>query len=43
MFKTEKTDNMKIINIDINYKNPFNVSKKAASKFIIKSLNLLTD
>ena len=30
---------MKIINIDINYKNPFNVSK-AASKFIIKSLNL---
>jgi len=40
IFKTEKTDDMKIINIDINYKNPFNISKKEASKFIIKSLNL---
>ena len=39
IFKTEKTDNMKIINIDINY-NPLMFRKKAASKFIIKSLNL---
>ena len=36
----KKSDALKIINIDINYKKPFDVSFKASSKFIKKSLNL---
>lgn len=31
---------LKIINIDLDFKRPFNVSKKSASNFVIKSLNL---
>ena len=31
---------LKIINIDLNFKNSFNVEKKHASRFILKSLNL---
>ena len=30
---------LKIINIDLNFKDPFNVPIKFASKFVIKSLN----
>ncbi len=33
-------DNLKILNVDLNYSNPFNVEKKSASSFINKSLNL---
>ena len=33
-------DNLKILNVDLKYSNPFNVEKKSASSFIIKSLNL---
>ncbi len=32
--------NLKIINIDLSYKNPFNVSQKLASKYVLKSLHL---
>jgi 4-hydroxythreonine-4-phosphate dehydrogenase len=31
---------LKIINIDLNFKNPFNVEKKEAAKYVLKSLNL---
>ena len=31
---------LKIIDVNLNYKNPFKVSKKAASKFVLKSLDL---
>ena len=34
-----KTNKLKVLNIDLNYKNPFKVSQNEASKFIIKSLN----
>ena len=40
IYNNKKTDALKIINIDIDYKNAFDVPFKAASKFIIKSLNL---
>ena len=33
-------DFLKIINIDLNFKNPFNVEKKEAAKYVLKSLNL---
>ncbi len=32
--------NIKILNVNLQYTNPFNVSKKNASNFVIKSLNL---
>ena len=35
-----KLDKLKIIDIDLNFKNPFNVPKKVSSKFILKSLDL---
>ena len=35
----DKTTALKIINIDLNFKDPFKVSNKATSNFIIKSLN----
>ena len=37
----DKTESKKlnILNIDLNFKNSFNVEKKNASKFVIKSLN----
>ena len=38
--KFKKSDALKVINVDIKYRNPFNVSDKASSKFIIQSLNL---
>ena len=31
---------IKILNIDLKFKNPFNVDPKDSSKFIINSLNL---
>ena len=34
------SNSLKILDIDLNYKNPFHVSKKSSSKFVIKSLNL---
>lgn len=34
------TKQLKVINISINFKNPFNVSKKIASNFVIKSIEL---
>ena len=33
-------NSLKILNVDLDYKEPFNVSKKSASKFVLKSLNL---
>ena len=36
----KKTDALKVVNVDINYRNPFKVSHTASSKFIIQSLNL---
>ena len=36
----ENDNALKIINININFKNPFKVSHKSASKFVIESLNL---
>tara|TARA_Y100000389_G_scaffold71507_1_gene68180 strand:+ start:6563 stop:7528 length:966 start_codon:yes stop_codon:yes gene_type:complete len=35
-----QSSNLKIINIDLKFKNPFNVSKSKASRFVIESLNL---
>lgn len=35
-----KNNHLKIINIDIKFKDPFNVSKDIASNFTLKSLNL---
>ena len=35
-----KTNKIKILNVDINFKNPFKVNKKIASKFVKESLNL---
>mgnify|MGYP001310638869 CR=1 FL=1 len=34
------SSNLKIINIPLNFKNPFNVSVKESSRYLIKSLNL---
>ncbi len=34
-----KGNNLKIINLDINFKNPFNISKKNRSKFVLNCLN----
>ena len=33
-------NSLQVLNVELNYKNPFNVSKKSASKFVLKSLNL---
>lgn len=38
--ETGKSENLKIIDIKLNFKNEFNVSKIASSKFVIESLNL---
>ena len=38
-----KNDSIKIINIQLRYKYPFNVSVKEASNFVLKSLNLAHD
>lgn len=40
IFKSKKTSALKIINVDLNYDDPFNVSSEESSKFVIKSLNL---
>ncbi len=37
-FQDDKS--LKILNVDLNYKDPFNVSKKSASEYVLKSLNL---
>jgi 4-hydroxy-L-threonine phosphate dehydrogenase PdxA len=34
-----KSNKLKVLNIALNYKNPFNVSQNEASKFVVKSLN----
>ena len=36
----DRSNKLKIINIDLKFKNSFNVSKMSASKFVQKSLNL---
>ena len=36
----ENTVKLKIINVDLNFRDPFNVSNKNSSKFVIDSLNL---
>lgn len=36
-------NSLKIIDIDINYKNPFKVDKTEASRFVLKSLNFAHD
>ena len=38
LFMPEKF--IKLIDVKLNYKNPFNVSKNEASKFVLKSLSL---
>ena len=38
-----ENNNIKLINLKINFKDPFEVTQKEASKFIIKSLNLAND
>ena len=38
--ETGKSENLKIIDIKLNFKNEFNVPKIASSKFVIESLNL---
>ena len=35
-----KENDLKIIDVPIDYKNPFNVPKKNSSKFVLKSINL---
>ena len=39
-FILPKTDELKILDVKLEYTNPFAVSKKSASKFVSKSLNL---
>lgn len=38
--QNEKDNSLKILNIDLNFKDPFKVKKKSASSFIRNSLNL---
>ena len=40
IFENEKSFDLKLINIDLRFNNPFNVSKKNASQFVLKSLNM---
>ena len=40
IFESEKSFDLKLINIDLRFNNPFNVSKKNASQFVLKSLNM---
>ena len=40
VFNSVDTDGLKIIDVKVNYKNPFKVPRKSASKFVIKSLNI---
>ena len=40
IFKDINSSDLKVINIDIKYKNPFNVPREISSKFVMKSLNL---
>ena len=40
IYESTKANHLKIINIDIKFKKPFDISKKNRSKFILKSLNL---
>ena len=40
IFEREKIFNLKLINIDLRFSNPFNISKKNASQFVLKSLNI---
>ena len=37
--KNDDNEELKIIDIDLKFKQPFDVSKKAASKFVINTLN----
>ena len=38
--ENNKSKGLKIIDININFKNPFKISKKSSANFVIKSLNL---
>ena len=40
MSQSRLSDKLKIINVDLNYKDPFNVSIKDSSKFVLKSLSI---
>ena len=40
IYDNNKSSKIKILDIDIKFKDPFNISKKEASKFIKNSLNL---
>ena len=40
IYESEKSFDLKLINIDLRFNNPFNVSKKNASQFVLKSLNM---
>ena len=39
IFENENDSRLKIINIDLKFTNPFEISKQASSKFVINSLN----
>ena len=36
----EKTNKLKVLNINLNFKKPFEVKNKSASEFILKSLDV---
>ena len=40
IYEFENSKEMKIININLKYKNPFNVPKELSAKYVIESLNL---
>ena len=40
LIEGENDNSLKIINVNLNYKNPFSVSKKNATKFIYQTFNL---
>ena len=40
IFKPKLPNDLKIINIDLKFKNAFDVPIKSSSKFVLKSLNL---
>tara|TARA_Y100001958_G_C21231083_1_gene556831 strand:+ start:11 stop:1000 length:990 start_codon:yes stop_codon:yes gene_type:complete len=40
IFNNKNDNNLKLINIDLNFKNPFKVNKRETRNYILKSLNL---
>ena len=40
IFEIEKSDQLKVLHVNLKYNNPFKVSNTSSSKFVIKTLNL---